>query len=75
MDAMYTPSGSRIVDWYAATGYESRCEGAGGGCMVEEIGVKIRFPSGLLSVVNSLVGIRFGYRGNLHDQVAMVDLF
>ena len=69
VDALYTPSGARIVDWYVAAGYE-RWNGPAGDCVVEEIGFKVRFPSGFLSPVNSLVGMRFGYRGNLHSRVA-----
>lgn len=68
LDVLYTPSGSRIVDWYFAFGRDWWPEPGGSG-VVEEMGLKLRFPSWKFSVINSLGSVRFGYRGALHQGV------
>lgn len=67
LDLLYAPSGSRIVDWYVSAGVDNRLGDARRPQLVEELGLKIRFPSGV--PFNSLVGVRFGYRGPLHTQI------
>lgn len=68
-DLLYAPSGSRIVDWYVAVGVDGLAS-AQANQFVQEAGVKLRFPSGPLSWANSLVGLRAGYRGPLHRDLA-----
>ncbi|MCL4849597.1 MAG: hypothetical protein KJ066_23840 [Acidobacteria bacterium] len=68
-DLLYTSSGSRIVDWYVAMGVDGLASGRSN-AFVQEVGVKLRFPSGPASWINSLVGVRFGYRGPLHRDLA-----
>ena len=68
LDALYTPSGSRIVGWYVAVGRDWTREPSGNG-LAEELGLRLRFPTGKFSVLNSLAGMRLGYRGHLHTGV------
>ena len=68
VDGMYVPSGSRMIDWYLSFGADDLFSNAKTTKFVQEFGVKIRFPSMFLDRVNSLIGIRVGYRGVLlHD--------
>jgi hypothetical protein len=66
LDGLYTPSGSRIADWYVAMGAED--PNWAERRFAQEFGLKLRFPSGL--GINSLISFRLGYRGALHREVA-----
>ena len=69
IDVLYTPSGSRPLDWYMAMGRSDYGNGQGAEA-VQEMGLKIRFPALGLKRFNSLAGIRIGYRGALLRRVA-----
>ena len=68
VDVMYSPSGSRLIDWYGAVGFESM-SGTSENRLVQELGFKLRFPS-LGFPLNSLVGARVGYRAQFFDSFA-----
>ena len=68
VDVMYSPSGSRLIDWYSAVGFETM-SGTSQNRLVQELGFKLRFPS-LGFPLNSLIGARVGYRAQFFNSFA-----
>ena len=68
VDVMYSPSGSRLIDWYSAVGFETM-SGTSQNGLVQEFGFKLRFPS-LGFPLSSLVGARVGYRAQFFNSFA-----
>ena len=70
-DILYAPSASRAADWYGAMGYEG-WGGPSPNQLVQEVGMKFRVTSSFLGLtpLNSLLGVRIGYRGQLFKDLA-----
>ena len=74
IDALYTPSVSRIVDWYLAVGTDITKDQSAGNYTartVEEFGIKLRVGwEPLIKHGLGFINFRLGYRGPLQSGLA-----